>query len=148
MAVPRYSLSFSDDFPYAAAAVFDLFTDLTRMHLWSLGMLAVTGVPRMYKGLVYTSTSVTAGQMSRSRIEVTEFIQDHEVQLTNNAGVITYYMLVLFEPLTSTRCRVTCKMQFSLSAGLLDEARPVIESMAEARVRGNWEMLKSMLAKR
>jgi uncharacterized protein YndB with AHSA1/START domain len=145
MPTSAYSLSFSGDFAHPAEAVFELFTDLTKIHLWNVGMLAVTDAPRMHKGLVYTASSINAGQLSRSRVEITDYELNRKIEMTNNTGVITYRALTLFEPTTPGHSRITCRMKFSLSAGLLDEARPVIEAMAEARIRGNWQMLNSVL---
>ncbi len=145
MASSAYSLSFFDDFPCAVEPLFDLMTDLTRFHLWNTNTLAITEAPRMHKGLAYTAQTVTAGQLSKSRVQVTDLIPNQEIHLTNNAGAVSYDALLLFEPTGHDRTRVTCKMRFTLSSGLIDAARPVIETMAETRIRSNWQILRALL---
>jgi hypothetical protein len=147
MATPTYSLSFYDDFDAPVEAMFELFVDLKRIHLWTAGMQPVTDAARMTAGLTYTAINVTAGQPTRSRVTVTELVPLQRVRLVNSGSIVTYDALVLFSSPQPQRTRITCNMHFNVSAGVLEEAKPVIEAMAEARVRGNWEVLRTLLPK-
>lgn len=146
MSASSYSLSISRTFAHPVELVFDVFTDLTRIHLWNPTMLKVTSATRMHKGLVYTTETVAGGELSRSRIEVADFVPEREIRIINTSGVVRYEALVGFTPVAKNETRITCQMLFSLPGGILKEAQAVAEEIAKARIESNWDILDKLLS--
>jgi hypothetical protein len=85
------------------------------------------------------------GQITRSSIEVIKVESPKTIEMINNAGAIAYHSMYRLISEAPGETEVVSMLQFDIKSLVLDLARPVIEAMAESRLRGNLEMLKVLL---
>ena len=132
-------------FPCPAAKVYDALCDLGSYPLWNSGMISVSHTGRLKEGLHYRVESMVAGgQVNVSEAEVTRLVPMKEIELVSYTGVVAYkatFRLTEHEGGT----QVVCTLRFELRNFMLDLARPVIEAMAEARIRGDLEALRAII---
>lgn len=110
-------------------------------------MTRVSHDGRMSPGLVYETETIVAGRPNTSRIEVVRMIPDKEVELVSNSGLVGFRAVYHFVGRGAHETELICELNFAFHNFVLNLARPVIESMAEARIRGDMEMLRALTGK-
>lgn len=141
----RYVATIPVDFPCPPERVYEALCHLDTHPLWNSGMRWVSAHGWMHEGLSYETESVVAGHTIRSRIEVVRLVQNRAIELDNKSGAITFRALFELTELQPGQTRVVCNLQFGFQKFVLDLARPAIESMAQARLRGDLEALRAIV---
>jgi uncharacterized protein YndB with AHSA1/START domain len=132
-------------FPYTRDKVYEALCDISLYPLWNSGMKSVSGEERLREGLRYTTESVVAGHVNVSEVEVVRLVPNEEIELVSKSGLVAYRAVFTTYELTSKSTEVVCTLRFEFRNFVLDVARPVIEAMAQSRVRGDLEMLRALL---
>jgi len=140
-----YAATIPVEFPCRAERVYEALCDLATHPLWNSGMRWMSAQGRMHEGLEYETESIAAGHTIRSHVEVVRLVQNRVIELDNKSGAITFRALFELTELQPGHTQVVCNLQFSFQKFVLDLARPAIESMAQARLRGDLEALRAIV---
>jgi uncharacterized protein YndB with AHSA1/START domain len=151
----RYFKRYNTDMPYATtiqvdfacepAKVYRALCDLSTHPLWNSGMQSISETGMMHEGMRYVAESVVAGHSTRAEIEVVQLVPDREIELVNKAGAIAFRVLLQLHEIGRRQTRLECHLELKFQNFVLHLARPAIESMAQARFRGDLEMLRAMI---
>ena len=141
----NYGVSVSTIFNIDPKTVFEALCFLDNFPLWHIGMISVSKKGILKENMLYSTQTIVLGQMNQSSVEVIRCEQYTTLELVNNAGIVKYHQLYKLISETQNQTEVICMMQFDLRSIASDLARPVIENMAETRVRGDMETLRSLL---
>jgi uncharacterized membrane protein len=134
------------EFPCPAAQVYEAMCDLSNLPLWSSGITSVSHSGRMVEGLHYeAANTLPGGRINVSEIEVKRLVPNQAIELVNYAGLVAYQATYRFRPIDEGHCEVTCYFKFEFRNYVLKLARPAIEGMAEARIRGDLESLRAII---
>ncbi len=85
------------------------------------------------------------GRVNRSEITVREFVPSHLIVLESQTGLVSFLTKYNIIEIDGDRCRLVCNAHLMFSKAVFNLARPVIEAVAEARIRGDLETLRSLL---
>jgi hypothetical protein len=108
--------------------------------------VSISHTGRMREGLRYEVKGMIAGgKVTASEIEVVRLIPNQEIEVVNYAGLVAYRGMYRLVPRGPHETEVICTLKFEFQNYVLDLARPVIEAMAGARLRGNLEALRAIL---
>jgi ribosome-associated toxin RatA of RatAB toxin-antitoxin module len=140
-----YSAIIPVEFPYPRPKVYEALCDLGSYPQWNSGMISISHLGRMQVGLEYTTKSSVLGKINKSTVRVVEMIPDESIVLDSLAGLIKFRATFQLRELTPGSCALTCSLKFEFSQAVFDLARPVIESIAETRIRTDLEVLRSSL---
>ncbi len=141
----NYGVSVSTIFNLDPETVFEALCYLDNFPLWHSGMISVSKKGYLRENMLYTTETVVLGEINKASVEVVKYEPSSTLELLNNAGIVKYHQLYKLISEKPTETEVICMMQFDLKSVASDLARPVIENMAEARVRGDMETLRSLL---
>jgi ornithine decarboxylase len=134
-------------FIYSADEVYEALCDVSLYPQWNRGMQSVSYAGRLKPGLEYqTVTEVMNGQTNVASILVVALEPDRKIVLNSQTGLIMFDAAFNLQPVTDTSCTVTCSLHLEFSRKIVNLARPMIEAMAEERVRGDLETLKRLFA--
>jgi|SRR6185369_10583715 len=133
-------------FPYSKPEVYRALCNLEMYPLWNSGMKSISTTQMMEVGLRYKTETTVAGHVNISEIEVVRLVPEAEIELEGHSGLISYRCVFLLKKQSAETTEVVCSLRFEFRNFVLDLARPVIEAMAQARVRGDLEMLRALLA--
>jgi hypothetical protein len=100
----------------------------------------------MRPGLRYTTETHILGRINRSEVEVREMIPDRLIVTQSRAGLVEFTAEYHLEEKENGHCRLNLYIHMSFSPAIFNLARPVVEGVAEARIRSCLEKLSSMLA--
>ena len=135
------------EFPCPKHVVYEALCDLSRYTSWTSGMTSVSYSGRMHVGLEYNTTTKVLGRVNQAKVRVAEMAPDEAIVLVSNSGLITYRAAFQLRFISAESCSVICNLRFQFSKLVIHLAQPVIESMAEDRIRGDLETLREHLAK-
>lgn len=141
----NYGVSVSTIFTLDPKTVFDALCYLDNFPLWHSGMVSVSKKGYLKENMLYSTQTVVLGEINKASVEVLRCEPNITLELVNNAGIVKYHQLYKLISETPSQTEVICMMQFDLNSVASDLARPVIENMAEIRVRGDIETLRSLL---
>ncbi len=102
----------------------------------------------MREGMDYKTEIVAAGHTIHSEVHVVRLVPNREIELVNDAGLVTFHAVFALRALEPVQCEVVCHMQFKLQNFVLNLARQAIESMAQARLRADLETLRAIISGR
>lgn len=108
-------------------------------------MISISKKGQMTENMLFETESAVMGRVTRSSIEVVKLESPKTIEMINNAGAIAYHAMYRLISETPGETEVVCMLQFELKSLALNLARPLIEGMAESRLRGNLELLKLLL---
>ena len=140
-----YITTVSVYFLHPRSEVYAALCDLGKYSLWNSGMTDVSYPGVMYEGLRYQTKTVVAGRTNEADIEVVRLVPDKEIELNSEAGLIAFRAMYILHDTTDKSCEITCSLRFEFNKLVLYLARPAIEAMAQARLRGDLETLAAML---
>lgn len=133
-------------FPCSRSEVYRALCDLERYPLWNSGMRSISTTERLRLGLRYKTESTVAGHVNVSELEVMKLVPNETIELASKSGLIAYDAVFKISERGPDLCEVICTLKFEFRHFMLDVARPAIETMAQARVRGDLETLRAMLS--
>ncbi len=142
----NYGVSVSTIFNLDPESVFAALCFLDNFPLWHSGMISVSKKGYLKENMLYNTQTIVLGELNKASVEVIRYEPNTTLELVNNAGIVRYHQLYKLISETPSQTEVICMMQFDLKTIASDLARPVIENMAESRVRGDMETLRSLLA--
>ena len=108
-------------------------------------MLSISSSDMLTEGMKFKTESTAAGRVNKSEVLVTRLIPDQEIELVSETGLITYRAVFKLGPVEPNSTEVLCVLKFEFNNFVLKMARPVLESMAQARVKGDLEALRALL---
>jgi hypothetical protein len=132
-------------FPCSRWRVYEALCDLESYPLWNSGMTHISFTGAMREGLRYETRSLLVGHANLSKVEVTRLVPGEEVELMSESGLIAFRVVFILREVAEETTEVICTLRFEFQNFVLDLARPVIESMAQVRVRGDLETLRILL---
>ncbi len=132
--------------PADRATVFTAMCDTSRYPLWNSGMKHISVTKPLEKGMQYQTETILAGHVIQAYVEITRLIPNEAIEFTSESGALSYKALFTFQDIDGGHTQVSCTLQFQFRSFVIDLARPVIESMAQTRVRGNLESLAVLIA--
>lgn len=141
----HYGVSVSTHFNLDPKTVFEALTFLDNFSLWHSGMIAVSKKGYLKENMLYSTETVILGEINKASVEVIRYEPNTTLELLNHSGIVKYHQLYKLISESPNETEVICMMQFDLNTIASDLARPVIENMAETRVRGDMETLRSLL---
>ncbi len=141
-----YNTTIKVTFPFPAEMLYAALTDLSRYPLWNSGMISVKPQVNMHEGLLFKSTSIVLGQKNHSVVEVVKLDPDKTIEIKSQSGAIPFVARYDLASLGDQSCEVMCVLEFEITGITLKFALPVIQSMAKARLTGDLETLKALLA--
>jgi ribosome-associated toxin RatA of RatAB toxin-antitoxin module len=89
---------------------------------------------------------VAGGKVNASEAEVVKLVPGKTIELVSYSGLIAYRATFTLMPKGAHATEVTCVLNFEFKNFVLNLARPVIEGMAEARIRGDLETLRVLIS--
>lgn len=140
-----YQLSIPVEFPCPAQEVFDAICDLGRFQNWARDVVYVSTTERMHAGLSFTTEARMLGRTNRSEITVQELAPVSLIVLESQTGLVSFLARYNFIAIDEAHCRVDCDVRLTFSKAVFNLARPVIEAVAETRIRGDLEALRASL---
>lgn len=140
-----YAATIPVEFPYPARTVYEALIDLGRYPQWSSGLTSISHTGRMTEGLEYVTTSTVLDHVNRAEIKVVKLVPDHLITLESKAGLITFKASFEITSVRPQHCTVTCHLSFEFSNLIFNLARPAVESLTQARIRGDLEALRDSL---
>ena len=141
----NYGISVSTIFDIDSKSVFDALCFLDDFPLWHSGMISVSKKGFLKENMLYSTQTVVLGEMNLASVEVTRYEPNSTLELVNNSGIVKYHQLYKLISESPNQTEVVCMMQFDLKTISSNLARPVIENMAETRLQGDMETLRSLL---
>jgi ribosome-associated toxin RatA of RatAB toxin-antitoxin module len=126
-------------------SVYEALCDLGSYPKWNSGMTSISLTERMHVGLEYFTTSDVLGQVNKAKVKVVDMIPDEAIVLESAATLITFRAAFQLKELEPKTCTVICNLRFEFSKVVFNLARPLVESMAEERIRGDLETLRDIL---
>jgi uncharacterized protein YndB with AHSA1/START domain len=132
-------------FPCSPIEVYEALCDLGLYQLWNSGMVSISHTGKMQEGLRFQTESMVAGGMvNASEAEVVKLVPGKLIELVSYNGLVAYRATFTLMPKGTGATEVTCVLKFEFKNYVLNLARPVIEGMAEARIRGDLETLRAL----
>lgn len=136
------------EFAHSRERVFEALCDLRMYPLWNSGMKQVSEPGPLSQGLRFKTESLVAGgRINLAEVEVTQLVPSERIELVSHSGVVAYRAVFELKTKAPEITEVICSLRFEFNNFVLDLARPVIEAMAAARIRGDLEALRAMLGK-
>lgn len=132
-------------FSLPRSQVYAALCDLALYPLWNSGMKSARPAQTMAVGLTFTTETLVAGRVNTANVVVTKLIENETIELRSTSGLVSYDAVFILKEVDAKTCEVICSLRFELRNFMLDMARPVIEAMAQARIRGDLETLRAML---
>jgi carbon monoxide dehydrogenase subunit G len=123
-------------------------SNLGRYPDWINGLTSISPAGHMHPGLRYTTETQVLGRTNRSEIVVKKMIPNRLITTQSLTGLIEFTAEYHLEAKAGGHCQLTFHVHMSFSPSIFNLARPVIEAVTEARIRGCFERLNSMLAER
>jgi len=108
-------------------------------------MLSVSTLEPMHQGMVYRTTSVATGRKIDALIKVTHLEPSREIRLENSTGAVAYEAVFTLTPHGANETQVSCQLSFEFRNFVLELAKPVVESIATARIKGDLETLRALI---
>jgi ribosome-associated toxin RatA of RatAB toxin-antitoxin module len=133
------------EFSYPRHIVYEALCDLGRYPLWNSGMTSISHTGRMHTGLHYETSTTILGRVNQAAVEVVEMIPDQLIVLASRTGLITFRAAFELHDTAPGACSVICNLEFKFSNAIFNLARPVVEAVTEARIRGDLEALQAIL---
>jgi carbon monoxide dehydrogenase subunit G len=143
-----YKITIPVDFGCPPGEVYEALSNLGRYPDWINGMTSVSPTGHMHPGLHYSTETQILGHTNRSEVVVKKMIPDRLITTQSRAGLVEFTNEYHLAEKAGGHCQLTLHVQMSLSPGVFNLARPVIEAVTEARIRGCLERLNTMLAER
>lgn len=141
-----YSITNSTIFPHPPGVVFAGLCRLDDYHLWHSGMIAISKTGMMIENMLFETETIINGQSVKANVEVVRLVPNIQMELLNRSGGITYRALWRLLSERPNETELICMLQFEFNSFTLDLARPVIESMAEIRLKARMETLRTLLS--
>lgn len=135
-------------FPCPAREVYAALIDLRAYPEWSGDLVRVSHRGPLALGLKYETETQVMGHKQISRIEVVRLVPDKEIELINDAGLISYRLLFRLIEHSPGETELVCVVRFEFNNLVMELARPQIEAMAESRIGTDLENLRARLAGR
>lgn len=132
-------------FECSRSKVYEALCDLKSFVLWSSGLTSVSHPGPLVVGLQYTTKSTVAGQVNVSKVRVVRMVPHEVIELASETGLIAYRVSFQLKEQGPGTTEVVCVLRFEFRNFVLVLARPAIEAMAEARVRGDLQALRAMI---
>jgi hypothetical protein len=142
-----YTTTIPVEFPLPAHAVYEALCDLGLYPQWNSGMIRISRTGRMEPGIEYETVTDVLGHENHSRILVVALVPDERIILNSQSGLVMFEAVMHIKPVTAHSCTVTTTLHFEFSHQVFALARPMIESMAGDRIRGDLETLRDLLMK-
>jgi hypothetical protein len=133
-------------FPFPREKVFEALCDSELFPLWHSGLKKISTTERLRVGLRFVTESTVTGRTTTANVEVTRMIPREEIEMVNDSGLVAYQALIRVNERGPDACEVVTTLRFELRNFVLDIARPVIEAMAQARLKGDLETLRALLS--
>ena len=124
--------------------IFEWLTDLDRYLLWNAALREVGRRGKMHEGMIVPMKSVVMGKQIESSMEVVRLVPGKDIELLNNTGAVPYRAVYRFIP-EGDRTEVVLWCQLEPQSRVFALARPLIESLAKARLSGDLEMIKALI---
>lgn len=140
-----YQLSIAVEFPFPAPVVFDCLIDLRRFPDWAQDVVYVSTTVRMHAGLTFSTETRMLGRVNQSEITVRELAPGRLIVLESETGLVSFLASYNIIEMGGSHCRVVCNARLTFSKAVFNLARLAIEAVAEARIRGDLEALRSLL---
>lgn len=140
-----YSITFSVMYDAPPEVVYEAFCDLDSYPQWIAGAHNLTKRGPLKENMLYEYDSVVGDDITHFQVEVIALEKNHSVELLAKSNTLSYHARHIFLSEQPGQTELACMLQVDLPSFMLKLGRPVVESMVETRVRGNFEALKAML---
>lgn len=135
------------EFPHSRQVVYEALRDLGHYPQWTSGMTSISHTGQMRTGLVYETKTNVLGRVNKSVVKVVKLIPSEAIVLESRAGLVTFRAVYELAEVSPDSCKVICNLKFTFSNLVFKLAQSAVEGLAEARVRGDLEMLRDSLDK-
>lgn len=126
----------------ASAAEVFAYLSHTKYHpLWNPQMQSVTPLEQLGEGSVYTVYSQVLGVRTKAENHVTKYVQDEELEVHNQTGMIQYCANFRLEPHDKST-RVVSTIVVSSDSKAFAFAKPFMEHLARRELRADLAALK------
>jgi hypothetical protein len=142
-----YAATIPVEFPFSRHRVYEALCDLGSHPRWNTGLTSISYTGTMHAGLEYVTKTNVMGKINQATVRVVELIPDEAIVLDSSTGLITFRAAFQIQELTPDSCTVICNLRFEFSKLVFNLAQSAVESLAEARIRGDLETLRSQLGK-
>jgi hypothetical protein len=128
----------------SAEVVFEWLIDLDRYPLWNASLREVGRGGRMHEGMIVPMKSLVMGKPVESSMEVVRLVPGKDIELLNNTGAVPYRAVYRFIP-EGAQTEIVLWCQIEPQSRVFQLARPLIESLAKARLSGDLASLKALI---
>ena len=128
----------------APEVIFEWLTDLGRYPLWNAALREVGRKGKMHEGMIVPMKSSVMGKLIESSMEVLRLVPGKDIELINNTGAVPYRAVYRFIP-EGKKTEVVLWCQLEPQSRVFQLARPLVESLAKARLSGDLESLKALI---
>jgi hypothetical protein len=141
-----YTVSVSVIFDLPAEEVFDALCRLDDYLLWNSDLVRVSKGGRITENMLIETEANVLGQRVISKLEIVSVMPPISIEMVNNSGAISHRTMYRILPMGPSKTEVVCMLQFTFNSFVLNLARPLVEALAEGRIRANLETLRALLA--
>ena len=140
-----YLVSVSTIFNLPANKVYEALCFLDNYPLWNISMVRISKSGYLEENMLVETESIIVGQKVVSNFEIIRLIPNELIEMINNSGAITYHAMYQLLSESPNETEVICTLRFEFSGFILNLGRPIIEGMAESRLRNNMEALQALI---
>lgn len=143
-----YQVTIPVDFACSPRTVYEALADIGRYPEWVSNMRSVSHNGAMHPGLHYVTVTEVLGRTNRTEAVVKKMVQDRLITVQSRAGLVNFTAEYHLAETANSHCRLTLHIQMSFSPAIFNLARPVVEAVAESRIRGELENLRTVLERK
>ncbi len=140
-----YLVSVSTVFNLPVERVYEALCFLDDYPLWNISMVRISKNGYLKENMLVETESIVVGQKVVSNFEIVRLVPNKVIEMVNNSGSITYHAMYQLLSESPDESEVICTLRFEFNGFILNLARPIVEGMAESRLRNNMEALQALL---
>jgi hypothetical protein len=126
----------------SAAAVFKYLADTKLHYIWNPHLQTVSPEMKLREGAIYDTVNVLLGVRIRARNIVTIFIENRELELQNQTGMLEYRANYRLEPASTSVTKVICTTVVAAKGKTFYFAKPMMEQLAHRELKADLAALK------
>ena len=128
-------------------AVFAYLKNLEHHYLWNPALQRLSSIKPLKLGMEYKSVRMVLGKQLKATNTVTAFINNRELQLENNTGMIHYCVNYKLKS-QGKNTVLTCSTSVSAESKAFAFAKPVLEILARRELQSDLQALKVAVEQR
>lgn len=124
------------------SAIFTYLANTKLHYVWNSHLREVKPLTRLHAGMRYETTNVLFKVRVRAMNIVSKFVEDREIEITNQTGTLDYRAHYRLHPKAADQTEVTCITVVESKGKAFYFARPMMEELARRELKADLAALK------